>query len=235
MADVLAWSEFALALLVFLASHMLPARPRLRAALSNRLGERTYLAVYSLISLVVLGWLIAAAGRAPFVEVWTFAPWQMWAPNIAMPAACLLIAFGIGASNPLSFGAHRPSAFDPERPGIAGVTRHPLLLAIVLWAASHALPNGDLAHVLLFGVFAVASLTGMLAIDARMRARMGHEQWRRLAARTSLLPASALISGRWRPDPRCLSWWRLVAGVLLYAGLVHLHEPVIGVSSRPML
>jgi hypothetical protein len=75
----------------------------------------------------------------------------------------------------------------------------------------------------------------MLAIDARMRSRMGHEQWRRLAARTSLLPGSALISGRWRPDPRCLSWWRLGVGALLYAGLVHLHEPVIGVSSRPML
>lgn len=235
MAGVLAWSEFALAFMVFLASHLFPARPRLRAALCSLIGERTYLVVYSLVSLVVLGWLIVAAGRAPFVEVWAFAPWQMWVPNIAMPVACLLIAFGVGASNPLSFGGSRAPAFDPGRPGIAGVTRHPLLLAIVLWAASHAAPNGDLAHVLLFGMFALAGVTGMLAIDARLRARMGPEQWQRLAARTSLLPGSALITGCWRPDPRRLNWWRLAAGILLYVGLLHLHQPVIGVSSRPML
>jgi uncharacterized membrane protein len=235
MAAVLAWIEFAFAFMVFLASHLLPARPRLRAALCGLLGERTYLAAYSLTSLIVLGWLIVAAGRAPFVEVWAFAPWQMWVPNIAMPVACLLIAFGVGAGNPLSFGGSSAAPFDPERPGIAGVTRHPLLLAIVLWAASHAVPNGDLAHVVMFGLFAAAGVIGMLAIDARLRARLGREQWHHLAARTSLMPGSALVTGRWRPDLRQLNWWRLAVGVLLYVGLAHLHRPVIGVSSQPML
>jgi uncharacterized membrane protein len=229
------WGELALAFLAFLASHLLPARPRLRAALCGLVGERGYMAVYSAVSLILLGWLVAAAGRAPYVEVWAFAPWQMWVPNVAMPAACLLIAFGIGASNPFSFGGRNAQAFDPERPGIAGVTRHPLLLAIVLWAASHAVPNGNLAHVLLFGIFALAGVPGMLAIDRRTRRRMGPEEWQRLAARTSLLPGSALLTGRWRPDPRRLSWPRLALGVLIYRSLVLLHQPVIGVSSRPML
>jgi uncharacterized membrane protein len=207
----------------------------LRTALCNLVGEGVYVAVYSAISIILLAWLIAAAGRAPFVEVWAFAPWQRWAPNIAMPAACLLIAFGSAASNPFSFGGSHESAFDPERPGIAGVTRHPLLLAIVLWAASHAVPRGDLAHILLFGTFALAGVMGMLAIDRRLRSRMGPEQWRRLAARTSLLPCSALVSGRWRPNPRTLSWRRFALGALLYGSLVLLHEPVLGVSPRPML
>lgn len=234
MDGVLAWGEFALAFLAFLASHVLPARPRLRAALCNLAGESVYIAVYSTVSLIVLGWLITSAGRAPFVEVWAFAPWQMWVPNIAMPAACLLIAFGVGAANPFSFGGRNASAFDPERPGIAGVSRHPLLLAIVLWAAAHAAPNGDLAHVLLFGVFAVAGVAGMLAIDGRMRSRMGPHEGQRLAAHTSLLPCSALLTGRWRPDPRLLSWHRLALATLLYAGLVLLHQPVIGVSPLPV-
>jgi uncharacterized membrane protein len=64
---------------------------------------------------------------------------------------------------------------------------------------------------------------------------MGPEEWQRLAARTSLLPGSALLTGRWRPDPRRLSWPRLALAVLLYAGLVLLHQPVIGVSPRPVL
>jgi uncharacterized membrane protein len=229
------WGEFAVAYLAFLALHLLPVRPRFRDALCNLLGEGPYLGLYSLVSLVLLAWLIAAAGRAPFVEVWAIAPWQMWVPNIAMPAACLLVAFGIGASNPFSFGGRNVSAFHPGRPGIAGVTRHPLLLAIVLWAASHAVPNGDLAHVLLFGTFALAGVMGMLAIDLRTRRNMGPIQWKRLAARTSLLPGSALITRRWRPDVRDLSWLRLALAILLYTGLVALHQEVIGVSPSPVL
>jgi uncharacterized membrane protein len=233
MSKLAPWGEFILAFLAFLAWHLLPVRPRIRAALCNLVGERVYITVYSAVSLILLAWLIAASGQAPFVELWAFAPWQMWAPNIAMPAACLLIAFGAGASNPFSFGGHNASAFDPERPGIAGVTRHPILLAIVLWAASHAIPNGDLAHVLLFGTFTLAGIAGMLAIDRRVRGRRGATEWQQLAARTSLLPGSALLSGRWRPDPRGLSWQRLAVAALLYAGLMLLHEPVIGVSPYP--
>lgn len=224
------WSELVAAFAAFLALHLLPARPRLRAALCALAGERAYVAVYMLVSLVLFGWLIAAAGRAPFVEVWAFAPWQMWVPNIAMPAACLLLAFGIGASSPFSFGGRDVEAFDPEHPGVAGVSRHPLLLAIVLWAASHIVPNGDLAHILLFGAFALAGVIGMLAIDRRTHRAMGPERWQRLAARTSLLPCAALVGGRWRPDPRRLSWRRVAMAVLLYASLLALHQPVIGVS-----
>jgi uncharacterized membrane protein len=227
------WSEFAAAFLAFLASHALPARPRVRAAVCRLVGERAYIVLFSLASLVLLGWVIVAAGRAPFVELWTFAPWQMWVPNLTMPVACLLAAFGIGASNPLSFGGRNAQAFDPERPGVAGVSRHPLLLAIVLWAASHTVPNGDLAHVLLFGAFAVAGVMGMLAIDRRKRREMGAAQWQQLAARTSLLPLSALLAGRWRPDLKRLSWRRLAVAVLLYASLLLLHQPVIGVSPNP--
>jgi uncharacterized membrane protein len=229
------WGEFAAAFLAFLASHLLPARPPVRAALCALVGERVYVVVYSTASLVILGWLIAAAGRAPFVEVWEFAPWQTWAPNIAMPAACLLIAFGIGASNPFSFGGRKEAHFDPQRPGIAGVSRHPLLLAIVLWAASHTVPNGDLAHVILFGSFALAGVMGMLAIDRRMRRAMGADRWQRLALGTSLLPCAALIAGRWRPDLARLSWRRLALGAVLYGILALLHQPVIGVSSRLLL
>ncbi|HEX5999717.1 MAG TPA: NnrU family protein [Hyphomicrobiaceae bacterium] len=229
------WGELIAAFVAFLASHVLPSRPRIRAALCAIAGERAYVAGYSLISLVLLGWLIVAAGRAPFVAVWEFAPWQLWVPNIAMPVACALFAFGVGASNPFSFGGRAPQAFDPEHPGIAGVTRHPLLLAIVLWAGSHAVPNGDLAHVLLFGTFALAGVAGMLAIDRRTRRRLGEEQWQRLAARTSLIPGAALLTGRWRPDPRRLSLWRLALAFALYVSLVLLHQPVIGVSPQPGL
>jgi len=228
---VAGWGEFALAALAFYASHALPARPRVRR-LAAAVGERAYLALYSLVSLGVLGWLIAAAGRAPHVVLWGPMPWLAWVPALAMPAACLLVAFGTGAINPFSFGGRRPEVFDPDRPGVAGVTRHPLLAAVFLWAGSHLVANGDLAHVLLFGSFAVFAGIGMVGLDRRRRRTWGGAEWARRARRTGLVPGAAILAGRWRPagPPDLL---RLVIGLGLWLGLLVLHPPVIGVSPLP--
>ncbi|HEX9858579.1 MAG TPA: NnrU family protein, partial [Paracoccaceae bacterium] len=181
------WGEFALALAVFFLSHVIPARPGVRAGLVVRLGPASYGAAYGLVSLVLLGWVIVAAGRAPFVPLWDQALWMRWVVNGAMPVAILLGSFAIGAVNPFSFGG-RAAGFDPDRPGIAGVSRHPLLLALLIWAAAHLLVNGDLAHVLVFAPFAAFAAFGMVAIDRRNRRNWGAADWARLSARTSLLP-----------------------------------------------
>jgi hypothetical protein len=84
-----------------------------------------------------------------------------------------------------------------------------------------------------WGEFAAAFLAFLAShLDA---AHHGSERWQRLAARTPLLPCAALITGRWRPGLRRLSWLRHGLAVLLYASLVLLHQPVIGVSSQPIL
>jgi hypothetical protein len=53
--------EFYGALAVFLAAHVIPASPGLRARLIDAMGRSTYLITYSILSLVLLGWLIVAA------------------------------------------------------------------------------------------------------------------------------------------------------------------------------
>jgi uncharacterized membrane protein len=137
------------------------------------MGERVYLLVYSIVSIFALGVLIEAARRAPHVELSTVEEWHMWAPQFVMPIVCLLIAYATAAPNPLSFGGAAPETFDPDHPGIAGVARHPLLLALALWSLSHFLPNGDLAHVLVFGSSAAFALAGMLIIDRRRKSQWG--------------------------------------------------------------
>jgi uncharacterized membrane protein len=226
------WLEFVAAFALFMASHAIPARPAVRARLSRTLGERGYLAAYVVASLAALAWVIVAAGRAPYVAVWSPAPWMLWAPTLAMPVVCLLIAFAVAAPNPLSFGGASPERFNPERPGIAGIARHPLLWALALWSVTHLIPNGDLAHAILFGGFSVFSLAGMAAIDLRMRRRFGEPEWRRLAARTSLFPFAAVVAGRWHPKGRP-NGRRLGLGVALWLGLLTLHPLVIGVSPLP--
>jgi len=227
------WAEFTAAWAAFLASHIVPARPAIRGALRARLGGRAYTALYSAVSLALLTWLISAAARAPRIELWEFAPWQLWVPNIAMPFACLLLAFGIAAPDPFSIAGRNKPAFGPERPGIAGITRHPLLWAVTLWAAAHLVPNGDLAHVILFGLFAMFGLAGMAALDRRRRAEWGNDLWLKRTARTSLIPFAALLAGRSRAEGLRADPAVLAGALALYLALLLLHPFVLGVSPLP--
>ncbi|MDQ2090584.1 NnrU family protein [Marimonas arenosa] len=225
------WIEFALALIVFMASHRVPAMAGLKARLERALGRRGYVIVFSLVSTLLLFWVIFAAGRAPFVPLWDQAGWQRWAVNIVMPLVIALMVFGTAAANPFAFEG-RTDGFDPDRPGIAGLTRQPLLWALALWSGAHLLANGDLAHLILFGLFLGFSLAGMAIVERRRRAGMGTEAWDRAARRTGLLPFAAMVSGRWQP--RSLpSLVRLAIWVLSWAALWRLHLPVIGVWPGP--
>jgi uncharacterized membrane protein len=221
------WIEFALAMSLFLGSHRIPAALGVKDALVARLGARSYALVFSILSLGLLWWVIAAAGRAPFVPVWDQAEWHRLAVNVAMPAAIGLAAFGIAAPNPFAFEG-RATGFNPDRPGIAGVTRQPLLWSLALWSGAHLLPNGDLAHILLFGPFLAFSLIGMPMVERRRRRLMGADAWQRLTAHTGLVPFAALVQGRWRPwglpSPS-----RLAIALGGWAAVWHLHGPVIGV------
>ncbi len=228
------WFEFAGVFALFAATHYLPARPGLRGACVAHLGERVYLGLYSLISLVLLGWLIVAAGRAPFIALWGYAPWHNWLPNLAMPPALLLAAFGIAAPNPFSFGGRGIKRFDPERPGIAGITRHPLLWAIALWAGAHLVPNGNLAHVALFGFFLAMALAGMTLLDRRARRRMGAARWRDQARHTAFVPFAAAMRGDLRLGGFDAVPMRLAGFATVYFGLLWSHGPVLGVSPFPV-
>jgi uncharacterized membrane protein len=211
-----AWAEFATAFAAFTGAHVLPARPAVRRRLIGWLGTRIYLLLYSAASLLLLWWLIVAAGRAPYLPLWAPGSWQVYTAMVAMAACCVLLALAIGRPNPFSFGGRDPTRFDPQRPGIVGLTRHPILLAAALWAGAHLLANGDLAHLLLFGAFLVMAVGGMAILDRRSRRRLGGD-WARLAV------------GR-APTPLPGDGLRLVLAALLFAGLLLLHPTVIGVD-----
>lgn len=225
------WLEFALAGLAFMSTHLIPATPRIKGPLVATLGRAGYGIAFGLLALGLLYWLILAAARAPFIELWPQEIWMRWVANIVMPVVILLSSYAIAAPNPFAFEG-RATGFDPARPGIAGITRQPFLWALVLWAAAHLLVNGDLAHAILFGVFLVFSLIGMRAMERRLIRSLGPAEFARLAAQTSLIPFAALVTGRWRPTSRP-SWLRLGIAVFAWAAIFHLHELVIGLNPAP--
>ncbi len=219
------WVEFVTAYVMFYLSHSILVRPPVRSWLRARLGGVGFAATYSALSLAVLAWLISAAGRAPYVPLWGWAKWQVHVPLVVMGPVCLILAFSIARPNPFSFGGTRNDRFDPARPGIVRWSRHPLLLALALWAAAHIVPNGDLAHVILFGSFAAFALLGGRLIDLRKRREMGAE-WQRL--RTAVAEGPFLS---WSSTGGTLA--RLSAGIGLYAALLWLHPMLFGVSPLP--
>lgn len=218
------WAEYALAFGAFFLTHSLPIRPPLRPWLVSRLGSAGFGLVYSTLSLGVLAWLIGAAGRAPYVPLWTWAAWQNHVVLTIMLPVCMILSLAVARPNPFSFGGGRGGCFDPARPGIVRVTRHPLLLAMALWAGAHLVPNGDLAHVILFATFAVFALIGMRLVDRRRRREMG-AAWDRLRAATRKAPP--------RPASSAGALTRLGLGLAIYAGLIWLHPYVLGVSPLP--
>ncbi|SDU04336.1 NnrU family protein [Stappia sp. ES.058] len=217
------WGEFALAFAAFLTTHSVPIRPPMRPVLIALLGPRGFTLAYSLLSLGALAWLIAAAGRAPYVALWHWAPWQNHLTLSLMLPVCLLLALAIVRPNPLSFGGAGNDRFDPVRPGIVRLVRHPLLLALALWAAAHLVPNGDLAHVLLFGVFAAFAALGGRLVDRRKQRELG-ARWHSLRAEIKAQPVFA------GPASWSGLWLRLGTGVALYAALLLAHPWLFGVS-----
>lgn len=220
--------EFAGALTVFLVSHRVPAMPGLRSWLVARLGERWYRAIYGLVSVIALAWVISAALRAPVVVLWWPQPWHAVVALVAMPFALALIGAAALTPNPLSVSL-RSGTFEPAAPGIVAVTRHPMLWGFALWAFAHLLANGDLVSVILFGGLGAFALLGMPLLDRRTRDRLGADEWQRLAAETAITPFAAILSRRQRfhADLRLVTG--AAAGIAVYVWLVlHGHAALIG-------
>ncbi len=185
-------NEFAAALAAFLAAHAVPASPQVRTRLVGLLGLRPYLAGYSILSTVLLAWLVIAARRADTVVLWSPSPWQWHVTLLVMPMALFLLVAGLLAPNPLSVSLRQGG----EPGAICTLTRHPVLWGFLLWALAHLPPNGDLASVVFFGTMAAFAAAGMPLLDVRARRRLGRVRWEALRRPTSILPFAALLGGR---------------------------------------
>ena len=234
-------SNLIAAALVFVLTHHIPAVKPVRAALVAALGEGLYILLYSLVSLGVLIWLFWAFLEAPYVELWPYQEWARWLALVVMVPACILLVAGSTTPNPLSVG-WGTAGYDPSRPGIVSVTRHPVMWAFALWAAAHIPVNGEAAAVILFTLMLGLSLTGPKSLDVKRRAKLGEETWQRLAGPTSSVPFAAMglwragAKNAWRQAPATLNqigWGRLLGGAALYLVFLYGHPVLFGVSPMP--
>ncbi|MEZ5899922.1 MAG: NnrU family protein [Hyphomicrobiaceae bacterium] len=189
-------------LIIFLGIHLLPTSPQMRSGLLERFGPVMYRVVFSLISLagfvvIVLGYhkMQLHPGKNPV----------LWDPPefmrhitmaLMLPAMILLVASQV-----------------PSR--IRTAVKHPMLMAIKLWAVAHLLSNGDVASIFLFGSFLAYAVYDLISVKSR----------------GALGPLGAK-----QPTGMLNDVIVVVAGTALYfAFLYRLHEWLIGVPPLPGL
>lgn len=208
--------------MVFLISHRLTNQPRFRRWAEARLGGNVGFSIaYSIVSLILLTWIIHAYQQAPTLLLWEQQPWMRWAPAFAMLPACVMLTIGMTTPNPFSIGPGK-RGYDPAHPGLLRLTRHPILWAAALWAGAHIIPNGDVAALMIFAPLLALALIGPRLLDAKRK--RGLADWDTQAALTNR-PRFALLTE--------IGWWRPLLGVAAYALLLSLHPSLIGASPWP--
>jgi uncharacterized membrane protein len=217
------WAGFAAILAGFFLTHSIPVRPGVKARLVGLLGSRGFGLAYSALSLAMLTILVRAADAAPHLPLWHQMGWHRHVAHAGMLTVCVILAFSVARPNPFSFGGAGNAGFDPHRAGIVRWSRHPILLALALWAGVHLLANGDLAHVIMFGVLGGFAVAGQALIDRRKRRELGPSFWAGLEDARTAAPRLQ--------RPLC---WRgvILRGLLSLAAFVALilaHPYVIGV------
>ena len=119
---------------------------RLAPARHAALGERSkgIVAVLVVISIIVM---IFGYRMADFIPVWTPPSFFTGINNLLMLAAFFLI--GMSAT----------------KGRLKGWMRHPMLLAVKVWALAHLVVNGDLASIVLFGGMLAWAVVSVILIN----------------------------------------------------------------------
>jgi len=141
-------------LVVFFAIHLVPSNVALREGLIARFGLTGYKAIFGIVSLV--GFVLIVIGFAKLQMHPSKNP-QLWVPPLwtrhlaaalMLPAIIALVA-----------------AYIPSR--IHTALKHPMLVAIKIWALAHLLANGDLAALVLFGSFLAFAVYDRISVKKR--------------------------------------------------------------------
>jgi uncharacterized membrane protein len=221
------------AAIFFIGIHVLLAGTELRWRITAKTGEEVFQSIFGLLSLAGIIWLCRAYGQAEYIELWGQVQSMRWLALLLMLPAFLLVGLAFTSPNPTAVrGGAWLKESEPAK-GIERVTRHPFLWGVVFWSVTHLIYNGDLASTIFFSSFLVLALRGPFSID-RKRKRVHGADWQRFSAVTSNLPFLAIAQGRNKFVFGEIGWWPILVIMALYAGFLHFHKTLFGVSPLPM-
>ena len=180
-------------IILFLGAHSFTAVRKTWLTAIPWFGTQAYKGLHALVSLAGFALIIWGFGlyRADgLVRIWTPPLWTGHLTLVLMWFAFVSLA-----------------CMNPAPGRIRGWLRHPMLVAVKIWALGHLLANGDLGGMLLFGSFLAWAIFDRIAVKRR-----GDIGAPRVAAFTG---ADALAIG---------------VGTVAYVAMIFLHPLLIGVS-----
>ena len=171
--------------IIFFGLHMVPSAP-FKPNLVASLGAKKYKIIFSIFSVLGLGLIIYGFSLSTFVPLWDPLPWGRSVAIATMPLTVILLC-----------AADMPN-------NIKRFVRHPMLIALILWSASHLAANGDLASTILFLSFGLFALLDIFLVS---------------------------VGGRYKAKAPVSFLWDIavvVVGLILYAVLMHFHGSFTG-------
>ncbi len=171
----------------FAATHIALSSQPVRPRLTRLLGERLYLGVYSLIALAffvpLVGTYFSNKHVGPVLWQLPLGPVLRWGIYLSMGVAFTMVVASLVRPSPaVPFGLGKA-----EIQGMSRITRHPLVMGVVLFGLLHLVPNGGAADVVFFAGFVGFGLVGAWHQDRRKLAS-GDEAFRRFHANTPFVP-----------------------------------------------
>lgn len=182
-----------LGIVLFLGAHTFTTFREARAGLIARLGDKPFRGLYSLVSIVgfvLIVWGFHAYRENGWVQIWQPPIWTRHLTITLMWFAFVALA-----------------AMGPKPSRIKGWLRHPMLVAVKIWALAHLLANGDLGGMILFASFLAWAVFDRIAV--KRRGDVG-------APRTAAFTRSDGII--------------VAAGTVAYVAMMFLHPYLIGVA-----
>jgi uncharacterized membrane protein len=224
------------AALVFLALHFLVSGTRARDGIVSIIDERSYLAFFSVASLVTIIWLVisynrAATGGADQLLYSTGAGLRD-AGIIIVAFAFLLGIQGLFLRNPTAVQQEGEALGVGTAQGVIRITRHPFLWGVVIWAAFHLAANGDIASIIFFGTFFLLAFFGTFSIDAKRQRKLG-VAWEAFSAKTSNVPFVAIAQGRNEFKTAEMLSWRFWAALAVFIVILFAHYWLFDFSPFP--
>lgn len=222
-----------LASLAFTGGHFMLSAAPIRGSVAGAIGEGPFRAIYSVLMIAALAWMISAYNAAPYQRVWDVGLFGPPVILIVMYFATFFFLCSVTTRNPTLVGMDALHHEVAPGKGVYAIVRHPMLAAFALWSGAHLFVRGDIAAILFFGGFWALATFGMVHIDNRRRAN-ADDAWRAFEAGTCRTPFKAILQDRRSLVMSDVGWWRVVVATALYLALLYLHENVFGMDLFPV-
>ena len=215
----------ALATAAFVGTHILLSHP-LRRGLVGRLGERGFAGLYSLVALATFAWMIVAyRSGGDSAALWVAPLWYWPIASVLMLLASILLVGALVRNPAFPRPGAAPTQIPPPR-RVFAITRHPMNVSFMLWAAIHASLSGSPRNLIVASGIMVLALFGSIGQDRKKERWLG-PVWRDWMDRTSFVPFAALVAGRVRWRDAIPGAIALIGGLILWALATSYHAPLV--------